>query len=264
MTRAKRQATAKKTNKAALDVFANDIKVQDSAIVFSSAGKVCGPRCGSREDTRRATASNGGIFMPAQNAHGADSNGKPCREGASPAVSLCTVLPHSARRPASVEGGETSDNPTQGTAMNANHDRSVSAFTPDTNTSTANTETAAEILARLKDRKPATVAEAFSPAALSSDGSRIARIIAAFEGSQEVVGGGSRADIIQNECQSLDVSCISLLRILATAQMEAEADTFTEPYNGLGDALHLIADVMQFRLDIANAAFNLQPKSSLR
>lgn len=93
--------------------------VQDGAIVSMPAGVSRGPRCGSREDQRRATASNGGVFMPAQNAHGADSNGKPCREGASPAGSSDPVLPHSARRPASVEGGETSENSIRG----ARHER---------------------------------------------------------------------------------------------------------------------------------------------
>lgn len=96
--------------------------VQDGAIVSMPAGVSRGPRCGSREDHRRVSASTGGIFVPAQPApHGADSliNGKPCGEGASPAGSLDTVLPHSARRPASVEGGETSDNLIQG----ARHER---------------------------------------------------------------------------------------------------------------------------------------------
>lgn len=125
------------------------------------------------------------------------------------------------------------------------------------------TETAAEFLAQLKDYKPATAAEAFSPAALSCDGSRIARIIAAFEGTAEAAGN-SRADVIQVECQSLEASCISLLRILAAAQMEAEADSLAKPYDGLGDVLQLVADVMQFRYDIACAAFNMQPVPSLR
>ena len=122
MARAKQQPATKKTINAAINLYRTGNTVQDGAIVSMPAGVSSGPRCGSREDYRRVPASTGGIFVPAQHAdHGADSpiNGKPCREGASPAVTCSAVLPHSARRPSPVEGGETSDNLTTG----ARHER---------------------------------------------------------------------------------------------------------------------------------------------
>lgn len=154
--------------------------------------------------------------------------------------------------------------------MNANQQgRSVSASNPNTHTNSNPTGTdngVSDVLRQWLDSKPATAAETFSPASLSLvTGSRICRMIAAFEGTAQAEGR-TRADIVEDDGAGLEMACISTVRLLAEAALHAneQGEHTTESHSGMADALLLVADVMEFRRALVRSSFNAQPVTALR